>query len=60
MLSLAFVVNRHNLNSVAALTGALEAESRFEALPLHFVWGDEKAVSRLQTLSRESDPLIVA
>ena len=40
MPALAFVVNKHNLNSIAALTGALEADPRTRTLPLHFLWQD--------------------
>jgi B12-binding domain/radical SAM domain protein len=57
---LAFVANKHNLNSIAALTGALEADARSRLLDLRFVWQDERTVSRLRTLGQETDLLIVA
>lgn len=60
MLALAFVANKHNLNSIAALTGALEADSSTQALPLHFVWQDERLVPRLRTLAQQVDRLVVA
>jgi B12-binding domain/radical SAM domain protein len=57
---LAFVANRHNLNSIAALTGALEADARTRTLDLRFVWQDERLVPRLRALGQESDHLIIA
>ena len=60
MPALAFVVNKHNLNSVAALTGALEADPRTGALPLHFLWQDERLMARLRALSDRTDALVVA
>jgi B12-binding domain/radical SAM domain protein len=60
MLALAFVANKHNLNSIAALTGALEADARAGTLPLHFVWQDEGLVPRLRTLAQQADHLVVA
>jgi B12-binding domain/radical SAM domain protein len=57
---LAFVVNRHNLNSVAALTGTLETDPRSQALALRFLWDDERLASRLRSLAGETDRLIVA
>jgi B12-binding domain/radical SAM domain protein len=60
MLSLAFVLNRHNLNSAAALTGALEVDPRTADVPLHFVWQDERLPSRVQRLARKSGRLVVA
>ena len=57
---LAFVVNKHNLNSVAALTGALEAEPRTGSVPLHFVWQDERLLPRLRELAAGTDRLVVA
>jgi B12-binding domain/radical SAM domain protein len=60
MPALAFVVNRHNLNSIAALTGALEADPRTGALPLHFLWQDERLLARLRALSHRTDDLVVA
>jgi B12-binding domain/radical SAM domain protein len=56
---LAFVVNKHNLNSIAALTGALEADPRTHDLPLHFFWQDERLLSRLRALALEADQLVV-
>jgi B12-binding domain/radical SAM domain protein len=60
MLTLAFVVNRHNLNSVAALTGSLEVDTRTVNLPLRFLWQDERLAARLQELAEEADRLVVA
>lgn len=60
MLAVAFVTNRHNLNSIAALTGALEADPRSGALPVHFLWQDERLLPRLRALTREVDRLVVA
>jgi B12-binding domain/radical SAM domain protein len=60
MPALAFVVNKHNLNSIAALTGALEADPRTRALPLHFLWQDERLMPRLRDLARDVEPLAVA
>jgi B12-binding domain/radical SAM domain protein len=60
MLTLAFVVNRHNLNSIAALTGALEIDPRTNALPLQFLWQDKRLLPRLCTLGAETDRLIIA
>ena len=57
---LAFVANKHNLNSIAALTGALEVDARTQALPLQFLWQDERTVSRLRTQGQETDLLIIA
>jgi B12-binding domain/radical SAM domain protein len=57
---LAFVVNRHNLNSVAALTGALEVDPRTSDLPLRFLWQDEHLEGHLQDLSEETDHAVVA
>jgi B12-binding domain/radical SAM domain protein len=50
MPALVFVANKNNLNSIAALTGALEADARTQALPLHFFWQDERLVPRLRGL----------
>jgi B12-binding domain/radical SAM domain protein len=60
MPTLAFVVNKHNLNSIAALTGALEADPRSSALPLRFLWQDEFLLARLRTLAHQADHLVVA
>jgi len=57
---LVFVVNKHNLNSVAALTGALEADPRTQALPLHFFWQDERLLERLGSAAGQSANLVVA
>jgi B12-binding domain/radical SAM domain protein len=57
---LAFVVNRHNLNSVAALTGALEVDPRTSDLPLRFLWQDEHLAQHLQDLTEEAGRAIVA
>ncbi len=56
---LAFVVNRHNLNSVAALSGALETDPRTQALALRFLWDDERLDLRLRSLAGETDCLMV-
>jgi B12-binding domain/radical SAM domain protein len=54
---LAFVVDKYNLNSIAALAGALEADPRTasgpQALQLHFVWRDAALLPRLQALASE-------
>ncbi|MGD8793405.1 MAG: TIGR04013 family B12-binding domain/radical SAM domain-containing protein [Anaerolineae bacterium] len=55
-LPLAFVLDKHNLNSVAALTGALEVDPRTESLPLHFLWRDERLLPRLAQIG----PRVVA
>jgi B12-binding domain/radical SAM domain protein len=60
MPALSFVVNKQNLNSIAALTGALEAHPGYSALPLHFVWQDERLLSRLQALAHQQDCLAIA
>ena len=60
MPTLAFVANKHNLNSIAALTGALEADPRTNALPLRFLWQDERLMPRLRALAIGTDCLIVA
>jgi B12-binding domain/radical SAM domain protein len=57
---LAFVVNRHNLNSIAVLTGALEVDPRTRDIPLHFVWQDERLLTRLRALAQQTDHLAVA
>ena len=59
-LHLAFVVHKHNRNSVAVLTGALEADPRTRRLPLHFLWHDERLLSRLRALAAGTDRLVVA
>ena len=58
--ALAFVANKHNLNSIAALTGALEADARTKALPLFFCWQDDDLLARLDQLAGHADPLVVA
>jgi B12-binding domain/radical SAM domain protein len=60
MSVLAFVVNKHNLNSIAALTGALEVDPRTRTLPLHFLWQDERLQSRVGRLAAEGQRLVVA
>jgi B12-binding domain/radical SAM domain protein len=60
LLELAFVANKHNLNSIAALTGALEADPRTSELRLHFVWDDERALARLRGLALGTKRLVVA
>jgi hypothetical protein len=57
---LAFVANKHNLNSIAALTGALEVDPRTRTLPLHFLWQDGRLQSRLGSLAGEGQRLVVA
>ncbi|MFN2167056.1 MAG: TIGR04013 family B12-binding domain/radical SAM domain-containing protein, partial [Anaerolineae bacterium] len=56
---LAFVANKQNLNSIAALTGALEADARTRLLALRFVWQDERLVARLRSLGQETGLLVV-
>src|SRR5512139_1176982 len=58
--ALAFVANKHNLNSIAALTGALEVDPRTRDLNLHFPWQDERLLSRLSALAAPGDRLVVA
>jgi len=60
MSALVFVLNRHNLNSVAALTGALEVDPRTSGLALHYLWQDERLVGRLRSLASNSGRLVVA
>ncbi len=60
MPTLAFVANRHNLNSIAALTGALEIDPRTCGLSLRFAWQDGKLASRVQDLTSESELLVAA
>jgi B12-binding domain/radical SAM domain protein len=60
MPTLAFVVNRHNLNSIAALTGALEIYPRLSSLPLHFLWQDERLLPRLRNVAAQTDRLVAA
>ena len=60
MPALAFVVNKHNLNSIAALTGALEVDPRTAALSLHFFWQDERLLPRLRTLAEATEKLVSA
>lgn len=57
---LAFVANKQNLNSIAALTGALEADSRSQSVALQFLWQDERLVPRLRALGQETNRLVVA
>jgi len=57
---LAFVANKQNLNSIAALTGALEADERTKSLDLEFLWQDERLVPRLRSLAQQADHLVVA
>jgi B12-binding domain/radical SAM domain protein len=57
---LAFVANKQNLNSIAALTGALESDARTRLLDLEFVWQDDRLVPRLRSLGQEADRLVVA
>ena len=49
MPALAFVMNKHNLNSVAALSGALETSAH--RANLHFLWQDERLLPRLHALA---------
>ena len=60
MAALAFVLNKHNLNSVAALTGALEVDPRTCNLALQFLWQDERLLPRLSSLAGRSEGLVVA
>ena len=60
MPALAFVVNRHNLNSIAVLTGALEVDARTSQLPLHFLWQDDRLLPELRALASKVDRLVVA
>lgn len=60
MPTLAFVATRHNLNSIAALTGALEVDPQAAGVSLTFLWKDSRLTSRLRDLASKSDSLIVA
>jgi B12-binding domain/radical SAM domain protein len=60
MPDLVFVCNRHNLNSIATLTGALEADARTSMFALHFLWQDERLLPRLAELDARTDRLVVA
>lgn len=60
MPTFAFVANRHNLNSIAALTGTLETDPRTAAFRLCFLWQDGRLMQRLRELAGESDALIAA
>jgi B12-binding domain/radical SAM domain protein len=60
MPALAFVVNKHNLNSIAVLAGALEADPRTRSLPLHFLWDDGRLLTRLGRLASGTDRLTIA
>jgi len=60
MAVLAFILNKHNLNSVAALTGALEVDPRTRDLALHFLWQDERLLPRLHSLLSHEERLVVA
>lgn len=60
MPTLVFVANKHNLNSIAALTGALEADPRTRSLPLRFFWHDDRLPSRLDALATSANPLVIA
>jgi B12-binding domain/radical SAM domain protein len=60
MTALAFVVHKHNLNSIAALTGALEADRRTGRLPIHFLWHDDSLMVRLRAVANQVDRLVVA
>ncbi len=57
---LAFVANKQNLNSIAALTGALEADARTRSLELRFVWQDDRLLGRVRALGQATDCLVVA
>ena len=60
MLRLAFVVRKHNRNSIAVLTGALEADPRTRHIPLDFLWHDERLLPRLHALSTGAERLVIA
>jgi B12-binding domain/radical SAM domain protein len=60
MTLLAFVANRHNLNSIAALTGVLEADPRTQNMALHFIWLDGDLLHKLQALALQTDLMVVA
>jgi B12-binding domain/radical SAM domain protein len=57
---LAFIANKNNLNSIAALTGALEVDPHTTALPLRFFWQDDHLLPRLRALAGTTDRPIVA
>lgn len=58
--TVAFVCNRHNLNSIAALTGALETDPRTKDLSLRFLWEDERLEHRLRELAGQVHRPVVA
>jgi B12-binding domain/radical SAM domain protein len=58
--ALVFIANKNNLNSIAALSGALEADPRTQTLPLRFFWQDDRLLPRLQVLAEDTARLIVA
>ncbi|MGC9332598.1 MAG: cobalamin-dependent protein, partial [Anaerolineae bacterium] len=60
MPALAFVANKNNLNSIAALTGALEVDACMDSLDLHFLWQDGHLLPRLAELAEATDRLVVA
>lgn len=59
MNGLAWVISRYNRNSVAALTGVLEAHPRLDTLPLYFL-GEAQAPTLVPELASRMDHLVVA
>ena len=49
-----FLMDRHNLNSVAALSAAIETCADLTTLPVRFVWWDRSVQREMLRLSRET------
>ncbi|TEU14620.1 MAG: radical SAM protein, partial [Anaerolineales bacterium] len=60
MGALIFVRTYYNANSVAALTGALEADRRFSDLAIYFLWDDADLVRQVEELAEGGERLVVA
>jgi B12-binding domain/radical SAM domain protein len=60
MSALAFVRNSYNANSVAALTGALEADQCFSDLAICFLWDNADLIGQVGELAKGSERLVVA
>ena len=60
MSALVFVRTSYNANSVAALTGALEADQRFSDLAIYFLWDDADLVRQVGELAEGGKRLVVA
>jgi B12-binding domain/radical SAM domain protein len=60
MGALIFVRTLYNANSVAALTGALEADQRFTDLAICFLWDDADLVRQVGERAEGGERLVVA